>query len=92
MKIRLFRYCEKVFSHDYDERRRTKKGRPRGGFRDGTCKNLLAPPCLKRGPEAGFIADKTIFMVWVKTLGSCQFLQEPKNAGSYGQGNHDFLV
>jgi hypothetical protein len=38
-----------------DERSRTKKGRPRGGFRDGKYKNLLAPPCLgealKRGPS-----------------------------------------
>jgi hypothetical protein len=30
-----------------------KKDAPRGGFRDGTCKNLLAPLCLKRGHDAG---------------------------------------
>jgi hypothetical protein len=45
----------------YDTRRRTKKGRPRGGSVTENTINHPVRPCLKRGPEAGSIAEKTDF-------------------------------
>ena len=68
----------KWFSHNYDGRCRTKKGCPRGGFRDGACKNLLAPPCLGEALRRG--ALPTMIFNDFHGLGanssSCLFLQK----------------
>jgi len=50
-------------------------GRPRGGFRDCNYKNLLALPCLKRGPEAGDHRNIIDFHVSGVNSPSCAFQQ-----------------
>jgi hypothetical protein len=59
----------------YDERRRPLKDTPAADQQPKNTINLPVPPCLKRGPDAGPFVNCTIFMVWVRTLCSCPFLQ-----------------
>jgi hypothetical protein len=51
MKIIVFEKWKGALFYHCDERRRTKKGRPRGGFMAKLLKQYC-PACQKRGPDA----------------------------------------
>ena len=65
-----------LLSISYDECRRTKKGRPRGGSVTKNLKILLARRASKEALRRGSIAEKTDFYgSGENILGSCPFLQ-----------------